>query len=49
MFIFFFLYNFSGKGPLKEFYEKQIEEKGFSHIEIVTLWLKSEDYPTFLG
>lgn len=39
----------TGKGPLKSFYEKQIEDKGFTCIEIITMWLKTEDYPTFLA
>ncbi|CAL1291305.1 unnamed protein product [Larinioides sclopetarius] len=39
----------TGKGPMKTYYEKIIEEKEFTHVEIITLWLKFEDYPTFLA
>ncbi|XP_035215883.1 chitobiosyldiphosphodolichol beta-mannosyltransferase-like isoform X2 [Stegodyphus dumicola] len=39
----------TGKGPLKSYYERLIEDKGFSHVEVMTLWLQSEDYPTFLA
>ncbi|GIY18977.1 chitobiosyldiphosphodolichol beta-mannosyltransferase [Caerostris extrusa] len=39
----------TGKGPLKSYYEKIIEDKDFFHVEIITLWLKFEDYPTFLA
>ncbi|KAG8195160.1 hypothetical protein JTE90_023337 [Oedothorax gibbosus] len=39
----------TGKGPLKSYYEKQIEKMNFNHVEIITLWLKLEDYPTLLA
>ncbi|GFU28345.1 chitobiosyldiphosphodolichol beta-mannosyltransferase [Nephila pilipes] len=39
----------TGKGPLKSHYEKLIQEREFSHVEILTLWLKFEDYPTILA
>ncbi|XP_054711993.1 chitobiosyldiphosphodolichol beta-mannosyltransferase-like [Uloborus diversus] len=39
----------TGKGPLKEHYEKVIKDKGFSHVEVLTLWLPAADYPLFLG
>ena len=38
-----------GKGPLRAHYEKIIEEKNFKYVEIVTMWLASEDYPMLLG
>ncbi|GBM71430.1 Chitobiosyldiphosphodolichol beta-mannosyltransferase [Araneus ventricosus] len=39
----------TGKGPMKPYYEKIIEEKEFTRVEVITLWLKFEDYPTFLA
>ncbi|KAF8768301.1 Chitobiosyldiphosphodolichol like protein [Argiope bruennichi] len=39
----------TGKGPMKSYYETLIEGKKFTHVEILTLWLKFEDYPIFLA
>ncbi|XP_060642400.2 chitobiosyldiphosphodolichol beta-mannosyltransferase [Anolis sagrei] len=39
----------TGKGPLKEYYNKLIEKLKFKHIQICTPWLEAEDYPVLLG
>ena len=39
----------SGKGPLKEHYEKQISILGLTHVQFATLWLPFEDYAKLLG
>nr|XP_042904648.1 chitobiosyldiphosphodolichol beta-mannosyltransferase isoform X2 [Parasteatoda tepidariorum]XP_042904653.1 chitobiosyldiphosphodolichol beta-mannosyltransferase isoform X2 [Parasteatoda tepidariorum] len=39
----------TGKGHLKSYYEKEIKNKNFLRVEVITLWLKFEDYPTFLA
>ena len=39
----------TGKGPLKDFYLKNIKEKRWQHIEICTPWLEPEDYPKLIG
>jgi len=43
----------TGKGPLKEFYLKQVEDLEnagkLSNVEIHTAWLSNEDYATLLG
>lgn len=40
---------YTGKGPLKEYYEKEISKKNFNKVTICTLWLSAEDYPVLLG
>uniref|UniRef100_A0A4W3I6V4 Chitobiosyldiphosphodolichol beta-mannosyltransferase n=1 Tax=Callorhinchus milii TaxID=7868 RepID=A0A4W3I6V4_CALMI len=39
----------TGKGPLKEFYNKLIEKINFKYVHICTPWLEAEDYPVLLG
>ncbi|XP_061455872.1 chitobiosyldiphosphodolichol beta-mannosyltransferase isoform X2 [Rhineura floridana] len=39
----------TGKGPLKEYYNKLIATLHFKHIQICTPWLEAEDYPLLLG
>ncbi|XP_053132935.1 chitobiosyldiphosphodolichol beta-mannosyltransferase isoform X2 [Hemicordylus capensis] len=39
----------TGKGPLKEYYNKLIATMHFKHIQICTPWLEAEDYPLLLG
>ena len=38
-----------GKGALREYYEKEIAKRNFLSVEVVTVWLAVEDYPTILG
>lgn len=38
-----------GKGPLKEYYSRLIDQKCFQHIQVCTPWLEAEDYPLLLG
>ena len=40
---------YAGKGPLKQYYEKEIARKNFQYVTISTLWLSAEDYPVLLG
>merc|ERR1712034_40521 len=39
----------TGKGPQKKFYLGKIKELDLKHVQIVTPWLESEDYPTMLA
>ncbi|PSN54085.1 hypothetical protein C0J52_03079 [Blattella germanica] len=39
----------TGKGPMKEYYCQKIKERSWKHIQIVTPWLKPEDYPHLLA
>ncbi|XP_045045801.2 chitobiosyldiphosphodolichol beta-mannosyltransferase isoform X4 [Desmodus rotundus] len=39
----------TGKGPLKEYYSRLIDQKHFQHIQVCTPWLEAEDYPLLLG
>ncbi|XP_069702076.1 chitobiosyldiphosphodolichol beta-mannosyltransferase isoform X1 [Periplaneta americana] len=39
----------TGKGPLKEHYCQLMKEKTWKHIQVVTPWLKPEDYPHLLA
>jgi beta-1,4-mannosyltransferase len=39
----------TGKGPLKAFYEQKIEALKLQHVQIVTVWLRAEDYPVLIG
>ncbi|KAM6957285.1 chitobiosyldiphosphodolichol beta-mannosyltransferase [Aplochiton taeniatus] len=39
----------TGKGPLKDYYRRQIESLHFEHVKICTPWLEAEDYPVLLG
>lgn len=39
----------TGKGPLKEYYAKQISIMKFQHVKICLPWLSAEDYPRMLA
>ncbi|XP_075574841.1 chitobiosyldiphosphodolichol beta-mannosyltransferase [Pelecanus crispus] len=39
----------TGKGPLKDYYNRLINKLHFKHIQICTPWLEAEDYPLLLG
>ncbi|GAB6020785.1 mannosyltransferase [Chamberlinius hualienensis] len=39
----------TGKGPLKEYYEKKISEMQFQCIDFCFPWLSAEDYPKLLA
>lgn len=40
----------TGKGPLKEFYlEKISKTTHMQNVQILTVWLESEDYPKLLA
>lgn len=39
----------TGKGPLKEQYEREISNRKWSRVAIITPWLETEDYPTLLA
>jgi len=39
----------TGKGPQKSYYLERIKELGLKHVEIVTPWLETEDYPIMLA
>ncbi|XP_006895302.1 PREDICTED: chitobiosyldiphosphodolichol beta-mannosyltransferase-like [Elephantulus edwardii] len=39
----------TGKGPLKEHYNRLIVQKHFRHVQVCTPWLEAEDYPVLLG
>ncbi|KAJ1896108.1 mannosyltransferase [Kickxella alabastrina] len=39
----------TGKGQLREFYEREISQMQLSKVHIVTAWLSAEDYPLLLG
>ncbi|XP_003390371.1 PREDICTED: chitobiosyldiphosphodolichol beta-mannosyltransferase-like [Amphimedon queenslandica] len=39
----------TGKGPLKSYYEDLIKKKCFKQVNIITMWLSSEDYPVLLA
>ncbi|XP_050514719.1 chitobiosyldiphosphodolichol beta-mannosyltransferase [Diabrotica virgifera virgifera] len=39
----------TGKGHLKEYYCKKIEEENWSHVKVLTPWLESKDYPLILA
>ncbi|XP_043945720.1 chitobiosyldiphosphodolichol beta-mannosyltransferase [Protopterus annectens] len=39
----------TGKGPLKDYYGKQIEQLQLKHVQFCTPWLEAEDYPVLLG
>jgi beta-1,4-mannosyltransferase len=43
------LFLLTGKGPLRESYEKRIRGMNLRLIGIHTLWVSSEDYPLLLG
>ncbi|CAG8689807.1 16446_t:CDS:10 [Funneliformis mosseae] len=43
------LFVITGKGPLKEKYEREISKMTTRHVKIVTMWLAAEDYPLLLG
>ena len=39
----------TGKGPMREMYEKKIEEENMKRVCIVPVWLSHEDYPLVLS
>ncbi|ELP89140.1 chitobiosyldiphosphodolichol beta-mannosyltransferase, putative [Entamoeba invadens IP1] len=39
----------TGRGPLKEFYEKKIAEENMQRVCVVPIWLTHEDYPKVLS
>lgn len=39
----------TGKGPMKNFYLKQMGEIDWKHVKIITPWLVAEDYPLLVG
>ncbi|KAJ2787587.1 mannosyltransferase [Coemansia interrupta] len=39
----------TGKGPLREYYEAEIDRLKLSRVCIATAWLSAEDYPLLLG
>ena len=39
----------TGKGPMKEYYQKLIAEQEWTHIQVIMPWLEPEDYPMMLG
>ncbi|CAI2173741.1 5808_t:CDS:2 [Funneliformis geosporum] len=43
------LFVITGKGPLKEKYEREISKMTTRHVKIITMWLAAEDYPLLLG
>ena len=44
-----FLLVITGKGDLKQFYERKIANMNLKHVTIKTMWLLPEDYPKILG
>ncbi|GAM17405.1 hypothetical protein SAMD00019534_005800, partial [Acytostelium subglobosum LB1] len=43
------LFFITGKGPQKEYYEREIAKLNLTHCHVITVWLASEDYPKLLG
>ncbi len=43
------LFVITGKGPLKEKYEREISKMSTRRVKIITMWLPAEDYPLLLG
>lgn len=39
----------TGKGHLKEYYCKKINEQNWKHVFVITPWLEPEDYPLMLA
>ncbi|XP_075224920.1 ALG1, chitobiosyldiphosphodolichol beta-mannosyltransferase [Lycorma delicatula] len=39
----------TGKGPLKDYYNKLINDYNWKRVTIITPWLEPEDYPVMLG
>ncbi|KAI5945210.1 Chitobiosyldiphosphodolichol beta-mannosyltransferase [Manis javanica] len=39
----------TGKGPLKEYYSRLIDQNHFQHIQVCTPWLEAEDYSLLPG
>ncbi|KAH6558309.1 hypothetical protein KP509_1Z070000 [Ceratopteris richardii] len=39
----------TGKGPLRERYERQIQKLRLNHVTFQTMWVSSKDYPLLLG
>ena len=38
----------TGKGPMREFYMREIERKNWRNIRVLSAWLEIEDYPAVL-
>ncbi|KAK9762138.1 mannosyltransferase [Basidiobolus ranarum] len=43
------IFIITGKGPLREMYERKIRDLRMTHVCIGTIWLSAEDYPYLLG
>ncbi|GBP69508.1 Chitobiosyldiphosphodolichol beta-mannosyltransferase [Eumeta japonica] len=39
----------TGKGPMKQHYEKIIDSRQWQHVKVVTPWLHANDYPTMVA
>jgi beta-1,4-mannosyltransferase len=39
----------TGRGPLKEMYERRLRQMSMRYIRISTVWLSADDYPLLLG
>ena len=39
----------TGKGPMREEYEREVEQLQLRHVHILTAWVAAEDYPLLLG
>ncbi|KAJ3119925.1 mannosyltransferase [Nowakowskiella sp. JEL0407] len=39
----------SGRGPLKEDFERRLQKRKWNNVNIQTVWLSPEDYPKFLA
>ena len=39
----------TGKGPLKEYYLREIEDRNWQFVDVCTPWLDPDDYPLVVG
>jgi beta-1,4-mannosyltransferase len=39
----------TGKGPMKEYYEREMKKSSWNYCHFITTWLSSSDYPQALG
>lgn len=39
----------TGKGPLKEYYLKDIKSRKWKFVTVITPWLEDKDYPVFIA